>query len=512
MGTDLIEQARERSWYHTLELPAGLRPTAGSTCAPYVDRYRCPSGWTACASSRSEPGTASGPLRWSAGRRGRRPRPRRRARRWTGPRAGGRRRSPRGVRGAASASPRSCWARRSSASSAASMTPCPRTWASSTWCFCGTVIIHLRDQLLALERIAGLTKPGGPVHLGRGVRPVAVAAAVPVSRYQADRPKDVVFWIPNARCWRRMLWSAGFDEVDEQPASRSTRRPASRCATSCITAARPRDRAPRQSELRAESRELEWYHTLELAPGLVTPGWFDLRTSLGNCRCPPRWQGCAAWTSGPSTASGRSRWSAAARRGHRDRRARPGGLGLARRARGATVAAIGKRKARGRGFELARGGAGLDGAAPRALGLRPRPRGRRPLRLRLRGLAAAASARPGARARAGALGLLGPAAGRRRDRPRRLRTRRPAATLDGIGRPWWWKPNAAGFAQHGRGGRVRRSWRGRSPCCCPPAPASRARRRGRAGRRSHAGRDLWRTSSPRRPARGRAARRWSALG
>jgi tRNA (mo5U34)-methyltransferase len=26
-----------------------------------------------------------------------------------------------------------------------------------------------------------------------------------------------------------------------------------------------------------------------------------------------------------------------------------------------------------------------------------------------------------------------------------LRTRRPVATLDGIGRPWWWKPNAAGF-------------------------------------------------------------------
>ena len=29
--------------------------------------------------------------------------------------------------------------------------------------------------------------------------------------------------------------------------------------------------------LRAEVERLEWYHTLELAPGVVTPGWFDTR-------------------------------------------------------------------------------------------------------------------------------------------------------------------------------------------------------------------------------------------
>ena len=29
--------------------------------------------------------------------------------------------------------------------------------------------------------------------------------------------------------------------------------------------------------MRADVAEQEWYHTLELAPGVVTPGWFDTR-------------------------------------------------------------------------------------------------------------------------------------------------------------------------------------------------------------------------------------------
>jgi len=34
------------------------------------------------------------------------------------------------------------------------------------------------------------------------------------------------------------------------------------------------------AELRAEVAKLDWYHTLELAPGVVTPGWFDHRSIL----------------------------------------------------------------------------------------------------------------------------------------------------------------------------------------------------------------------------------------
>jgi tRNA (mo5U34)-methyltransferase len=46
--------------------------------------------------------------------------------------------------------------------------------------FCGSVLIHLRDQLLALER-----------------------------------EKAVVFWQPSARTWRHMIRSAGFDHVEQ---------------------------------------------------------------------------------------------------------------------------------------------------------------------------------------------------------------------------------------------------------------------------------------------------------
>jgi hypothetical protein len=36
----------------------------------------------------------------------------------------------------------------------------------------------------------------------------------PVSRYMADRDKDVVFWLPSLRAWKGMIWSAGFDRVE----------------------------------------------------------------------------------------------------------------------------------------------------------------------------------------------------------------------------------------------------------------------------------------------------------
>ncbi len=38
---------------------------------------------------------------------------------------------------------------------------------------------------------------------------------VPVSRYHADREAAVVFWLPSRRTWRRMVWTAGFDDVRE---------------------------------------------------------------------------------------------------------------------------------------------------------------------------------------------------------------------------------------------------------------------------------------------------------
>jgi tRNA (mo5U34)-methyltransferase len=79
--------------------------------------------------------------------------------------------------------------------------------------FCGSVLIHLRDQLLALERIAGLCR--GRFICAEAYDRVLGLLPFPVSRYRADRRASVVFWEPSARTWRRMLWTAGFDQVTE---------------------------------------------------------------------------------------------------------------------------------------------------------------------------------------------------------------------------------------------------------------------------------------------------------
>ena len=77
--------------------------------------------------------------------------------------------------------------------------------------FCGSVLMHLRDQLLALERIEALCR--GLFISAEEYDRWSRLSPFPVSRYLADRPKAVVFWLPSANTWRRMIWSAGFDRV-----------------------------------------------------------------------------------------------------------------------------------------------------------------------------------------------------------------------------------------------------------------------------------------------------------
>jgi SAM-dependent methyltransferase len=77
--------------------------------------------------------------------------------------------------------------------------------------FCGMVLIHLRDQLLALERVARLCH--GTFISAEEYDVAGGLVPFPTSRYRADRDASVVFWQPSARTWRRMMWTAGFDEV-----------------------------------------------------------------------------------------------------------------------------------------------------------------------------------------------------------------------------------------------------------------------------------------------------------
>jgi SAM-dependent methyltransferase len=81
--------------------------------------------------------------------------------------------------------------------------------------FMGSVMIHLRDQLLAMERIANLTKPGGMFISTEEYEWKSDLVPFPMSRFRGNRDKAVVFWIPNRKGWREMLWYAGFDKVEE---------------------------------------------------------------------------------------------------------------------------------------------------------------------------------------------------------------------------------------------------------------------------------------------------------
>jgi tRNA (mo5U34)-methyltransferase len=79
---------------------------------------------------------------------------------------------------------------------------------------CGAVLIHLRDQLLALERIAGLCH--GTFVSAEEYDPWIALLPFRAARYRADRDASTVFWQPGARTWRQMMWNAGFDHVEEK--------------------------------------------------------------------------------------------------------------------------------------------------------------------------------------------------------------------------------------------------------------------------------------------------------
>jgi tRNA (mo5U34)-methyltransferase len=79
---------------------------------------------------------------------------------------------------------------------------------------CGSVLIHLRDQLLALERIAGLCR-GTFISAEEYDRLVQIVP-LPLSRFRGHLGGTVVYWRPNVKGWRRMLWAAGFDDVEQR--------------------------------------------------------------------------------------------------------------------------------------------------------------------------------------------------------------------------------------------------------------------------------------------------------
>jgi tRNA (mo5U34)-methyltransferase len=81
--------------------------------------------------------------------------------------------------------------------------------------FCGSVLIHLRDQFLAIERICNLVKPGGMFISAEEHDRLADKLPFTASRYRADRHAAVVYWMPSKKTWKQMMVDAGFDRVEQ---------------------------------------------------------------------------------------------------------------------------------------------------------------------------------------------------------------------------------------------------------------------------------------------------------
>jgi tRNA (mo5U34)-methyltransferase len=201
--------------------------------------------------------------------------------------------------------------------------------------------------------------------------------------------------------------------------------------------------------LHEQIAEHDWYHTIELAPGVVTPGWFDTRRALPQLPFPASLAGLRCLDVGTFDGF----WAfEMERRGAEEVVAAdiedlsecdwPAGSAPA------TAEAFESRKAQGRGFALAHEALGSEVRKihRNIYDLDPATDGEfdfvyvGSLLLHLRDpIGALQSVRGVCRGRlllvdAVDLGLT-------------ALMRQPAATLDAVGRPWWWRPNMAGLVR-----------------------------------------------------------------
>jgi tRNA (mo5U34)-methyltransferase len=209
----LLAQVGEQSWYHTIELAPGLVTPGWFDLRPYVPRYGLPERMDGMRAL--EVGTWDGFWAFEMERRGAEvvaidldyerdldwP-PRRRPARF-----------PEAPRGAGFAIAAEILGSRVERRNLSVYDATPEELGTFDFAFCGTVLVHLRDQLLALERIAALCD-GVFVSAEEHDR-LADLIPFPVSRYRADDPSAVVYWRPSAKTWKRMMWTAGFDSVRE---------------------------------------------------------------------------------------------------------------------------------------------------------------------------------------------------------------------------------------------------------------------------------------------------------
>jgi tRNA (mo5U34)-methyltransferase len=211
---DLLERARRQGWYHTLELP-GFTTTGVFDLRGVVDRYGLPASLE--GKRVLEIGTWDGFWAFELERRGATEvvaidLDDERALDWPP-----RRRDPKPgvVRGEGFAIAAELLGSRVRREVVSIYDAVPEDLGTFDLVFCGSVLIHLRDQLLAMERIANLTAPGGRFVSAEEYEWRSDLIPFPTARFRGNRDAAVVFWIPNRRGWREMLWYAGFEAVRE---------------------------------------------------------------------------------------------------------------------------------------------------------------------------------------------------------------------------------------------------------------------------------------------------------
>ncbi len=218
--------------------------------------------------------------------------------------------------------------------------------------------------------------------------------------------------------------------------------------------------------LREAVERQQWYHTFELAPGLVTPGWFDLRPVVRRIPFPPSLAGMRCLDVGTFDGF----WAFEMERRGGDVLAidvlDPTQWDWPAGSEQATLEAIDQRKRGGAGFELVARviGSEVERRELSIYDLDPADVGTfdlvyvGSLLLHLRDPVLGLSRVRGVCA--GTLILCDAV-----DPLRSLTSpRQPLALLDGRGRPWWWRPNvaalermveAAGFRRVGKTRRLR---------------------------------------------------------
>lgn len=204
------------------------------------------------------------------------------------------------------------------------------------------------------------------------------------------------------------------------------------------------------TRLRERVSQLEWYHTLELAPGVVTPGWFDTREVVKKLPFPASLAGKRCLDIGTFDGF----WAFELERREASQVVAidvldPNGWDWPAGDNADAIRAIGARKGRGEGFLVAKEalGSNVERLERSIYELNPQEDGMfdfiylGSLLLHLRDpIGALMRVRSVCTDRLLVVDAI--------DLSLTLTLRnRPTANLEGLGRPWWWKPNLTALAR-----------------------------------------------------------------